>query len=69
MEAAAALAREGGGAAPAPHEPISFGIDQILSGPEPPGGAGPAGGGAERGGTGPAPRKGRWRFLHGGGTG
>ncbi|XP_072190360.1 T-cell leukemia homeobox protein 2 [Excalfactoria chinensis] len=42
MEAAAALAREGGGAAPAPHEPISFGIDQILSGPEPPGGAGPA---------------------------
>ncbi|XP_015705654.1 T-cell leukemia homeobox protein 2 [Coturnix japonica] len=40
--AAAALAREGGGAAPAPHEPISFGIDQILSGPEPPGGAGPA---------------------------
>lgn len=30
-----------------------------------PGGAGPAGGGAERGGTGSAPRKGRWRFLHG----
>ncbi|KAI6069797.1 T-cell leukemia homeobox protein 2 [Aix galericulata] len=40
---AAALAREGGGPAPPPHEPISFGIDQILSGPEPPGGgAGPA---------------------------
>ncbi|KAM6267615.1 T-cell leukemia homeobox protein 2 [Spheniscus humboldti] len=40
---AAALAREGGGQAPAPHEPISFGIDQILGGPEPAGGgAGPA---------------------------
>ncbi|CAN0024122.1 unnamed protein product [Bubo scandiacus] len=36
---AAALAREGGGQGPPPHEPISFGIDQILGGPEP---AGPA---------------------------
>uniref|UniRef100_A0A8C3KDU7 Homeobox domain-containing protein n=1 Tax=Calidris pygmaea TaxID=425635 RepID=A0A8C3KDU7_9CHAR len=40
---AAALAREGGGQGPPPHEPISFGIDQILGGPEPAsGGAGVA---------------------------
>ncbi|KAM6076430.1 T-cell leukemia homeobox protein 2 [Chlamydotis macqueenii] len=40
---AAALARGGGGQGPPPHEPISFGIDQILGGPEPAGGgAGPA---------------------------
>ncbi|KAM7052485.1 T-cell leukemia homeobox protein 2 [Acridotheres tristis] len=35
---AAGMEREGGGPGPpAPHEPISFGIDQILGGPEPTG--------------------------------
>lgn len=33
---AAVLGREGGGQGPPPHEPISFGIDQILGGAEPP---------------------------------
>ncbi|XP_074892586.1 T-cell leukemia homeobox protein 2 [Buteo buteo] len=58
---AAALAREGGGQGPPPHEPISFGIDQILGGPE------PAGGG---GGGGPARAAGEPDYgLYGGGYG